>query len=71
MKIDENIPIPPRGNYWTRDYDFMSLKIGDSFLIQNVAMNKIYCKIYQLRRRYPHKFSIRKTASGIRVWRME
>lgn len=71
MKIDNDLPIPPKGNYWTKDYDFLSMKVKESFLIQGVPHNKIYCKIYQLRRQFTHKFTIRKVKEGIRVWRIE
>ena len=68
MKIERNIPIPPK----TNKYDFvMDMHIGDSVKVatRNIGMGIIQraktLKMYHMR------FSIRKQKVGFRIWRIE
>lgn len=66
MKIDRGIPIPPARRCL---YPWREMEVGDSFLMPG-APRQVANQISKAGRYYQRKFSYRKTAEGIRVWRV-
>lgn len=66
MKIDRNIPIP---EVQKCIYPWKTLEVGDSFLMPGPPKN-VNSSVSAAGRRYGRKFSYRKTAEGMRVWRV-
>lgn len=71
MEIERNIPISPKGNYWTKDYNFISLKVNESVLVKGVKASSVSCHLNQLQHKYRCKFTTRKDGENVRVWRIE
>lgn len=69
MKIDKDIPIPPKGNGGRPPkWPLSELEVGDSFLADTPTIRK---SIEWHQKRYGTKFCTRKTGEGWRVWRTE
>ena len=66
LKIDKNVPVPPRGGY--KGYDKLyELRDGDSFTVKNQnEYSNVYsaCKIRKI------KITSRKQNGIIRIWRV-
>lgn len=67
MKIEKNIPMPPRGYDWPFD----QLEIGDSFLLpEKVSPGYARHLIHATQKKLSKKFSLRRTGEGHRCWRI-
>lgn len=71
VRVDKGIPIPARTAFAQRQkYPWLTLDIGDSFLMESKANRGSIVQWANLR--YPpRKFISRSTSEGIRVWRTE
>lgn len=70
MTIDKGIPIPAkcRGNRNAAKYPFRDLALGDSFVIAaKVQTVSSICAYW--RRTLGHRYTMRASESGVRVWR--
>jgi hypothetical protein len=68
IKIDHDIPIPPKRDGWGRLTETMkSLKVGDSFVVDD----KLKTSIYSSAKGVGFKVAIRRLGEGRwRVWRI-
>lgn len=70
-KFDANIPIPERGKAGRpSDHDWAAMKVGDSVLLENRTSKQATSRRGYLWRRYGYRSTQRKTAEGVRVWRV-
>ena len=69
IAIENNIPLPQERKRNT--YPYRSMDIGDSFFIDNIAMNIVCNNNYQTAKRTGMKFTARREGNGVRVWRIE
>lgn len=76
MKIDKDIPIPKSKKGFQLKYEELhetigKMEIGDSFLVPGNAMKKGYLGNPQyFKQKFNIKLTQRKTAEGVRVWRI-
>lgn len=68
MKIDKHIDMPEEKKRLNLPYDKM--EVGDSFLVTNLGLQRICNANYIYGRKSGKKFTARKLAEGIRVWRV-
>lgn len=69
MKIEKNVPMPPRGY----ELPFDQMDIGDSFVLPE-AVSHSYARILIHKFQKSNgakKFSLRRTADGYRCWRVK
>jgi hypothetical protein len=83
MKIDKDIPIPPRNKLAPAGAaEFDALDVGDSFAVQVpkeyvrkptiwVGTNRLRNAVYQHAKRSGKKFTVRCMGEEIRVWRVK
>ena len=69
IAIENNIPLPQERK--RNSYPYKSMDIGDSFFIDNIAMNIVCNNNYQTSKRTGMKFTARREGNGVRVWRIE
>lgn len=73
--IETGIPIPPPGNGKGRvpRYPLRSMQVGDSFLVTDpsVSQTRLGSRLANFGKETGRKFAQRRTAEGIRVWRVE
>jgi len=78
MKIQKNIPMPPKAipsvskplgpvSQILRSADF---EVGDSFLAPPACVKSLQSMFWASRQATGRKFARRKTAEGVRVWRV-
>ena len=69
FKIEKGVPVPPRngGRGAPEKYPFSSMEVGDSFL----APEKAQSSTQSAGKRLGMKFTSRKEADGVRIWRVE
>lgn len=68
ITVEKNIPLPRLGS---PKYPFRSMEVGDSFLVPRGApVNRIRKACSDDSTRNGRKYSVRKTADGLRVWRI-
>ena len=69
MKIEKNVPMPPRGY----DLPFDQMEVGDSFVLpEKVSHGYARGLIHKFQKTNgKKKFSLRRTETGYRCWRME
>lgn len=82
MKIDKDIPIPPRARKAPAgSVDFAKLEVGDSFAVPVpeeyvakptiwVGTNRLRNAVYMYGKRTEKKFTVRCLPNEIRVWRV-
>tara|TARA_R100000781_G_scaffold27375_3_gene20353 strand:- start:1841 stop:2086 length:246 start_codon:yes stop_codon:yes gene_type:complete len=81
MKIEKDVPVPPRGN---KLYPWKDMEIGDSFFVEaspeasmNQIQNTMFTSIRHYRKDLPEGYGIstrrwpRGKPYGIRVWRVK
>lgn len=67
MRIDKNIPMPPRGY----ELPFDQMEVGDSFLLPSgVSPGYARALIHAAQKKLSKKFSLRRTDNGFRCWRI-
>jgi hypothetical protein len=80
MKIDKEIPIPPKikGSIKAKIEEFKTMEINDSFLVDNPKnlpipklRNQINSKMAYYGKQLNYKFTVRNTEEGLRVWRVK
>jgi hypothetical protein len=72
FKIEKAIPIPPRLTKPESKYPFMTMKVGDSFLVPagNESFNNVANAASEFGMKYKRKFSTRTLPDGNRrIWR--
>jgi hypothetical protein len=79
IEIEKNIPIPDANPRPRRKYPFPDMEIGDSFHLQSqprssakiaARMRHAACTYAKRHNRPELKFSIHRTTSGVRCWRI-
>lgn len=72
FKIEKHIAVPPITRRGNRKYPFPQMKIGESFYVGDTAKtNSVrYSASYYAIRNKGFKFTVRKEANGVRVWRI-
>lgn len=76
MKIDKHIPVPQgrAGDPGVAKYPFAEMNIGDSVLFDEFKSTSGNCSPATAARVHAHrtgkKFAARKTAEGVRIWRI-
>jgi hypothetical protein len=67
MKIEKNVPMPPRGY----ELPFEQMEIGDSFLLPaGVSAGYARTLIHKAQNKLDRGFSLRRTDDGYRCWRV-
>jgi hypothetical protein len=72
--IEKGIPAPvsnPRSKHGEFRYPYAKLKVGESFLVRDITMNRIAGHTFQACKKLNRKFIGRTVAEGVRVWRTE
>lgn len=71
FKIDENIPLPPRGH--SSKYKFADMKAGDSFLGTRIAYDaaNMFGRRQSPRWRFAFRIVEHGGANAYRIWRLE
>ena len=74
IKIETGIPLPPANG---AKYPFATMNVGDSFFVPfdgedpNTVRERIGSPAGQWSRRHEQKFTVRRVAGGMRVWRIK
>jgi hypothetical protein len=72
IKIEKGVPIPERNQ--TTKYPWADMLVGDSFFIEG-DRSKLRSSLSRImanqRLRRGHRYSMRSSSDGIRVWRVE
>lgn len=70
IKIDKDVPLPPRGNM---PADILAqMDIGDSVFIDSIAQgNNAASRARVYGHRHGKKFAQRQVNGGVRIWRIE
>ncbi len=74
FKIDSGIPIPPRGGKGKTTgvtATLRALQVGESFLFPGINSRLIGGQIAYVQKSTGARFTCRKQADGLRVWRTE
>ena len=69
MRIQKNIPIPPKGSHVVRRSKYERLskaEVGDSILVKNTGKATY---VYKLMKEKGGGVTSRKVENGIRIWR--
>ena len=70
FEIEKNVPIPPpRAAH--RKYNFDQMEVGDSIFVTGKSPNTVQTSARGFGERHKMRFTVRKLATGIRVWRIE
>jgi len=70
VKIEKGVPIPKRGGAGgNRKYPWLTMEVGDSFVMAGVQTVSIYRAVYAASIRTGRKFAARKIDGVHRVWR--
>lgn len=70
--LSRNVPLPTGGRGARRKYPFAEMNVGESFLMNGFTHHyQAGPIVYRAARSLGRKFSIRRTAEGLRVWRTE
>lgn len=71
MKVEKHIPLPPiRQEY--ANYPFEEMEVGDSFFVPDmdgIMAHRLQVQISYQRHRSDKRFTSRRVADGVRVWR--
>lgn len=70
IKIDHNIPVPPRGGR----YPFAEMQVGDSFFVAGKKPGTLLSASFAFRKKndvLDRKFSARSENYGARIWRIK
>lgn len=70
FKIDKDVSYPEYGDHPLRKYPFHKMEVGDSFEVSSDLWRKIKNASWQYGNDHSKKFSVRKTATGYRCWRI-
>ena len=71
IKIDHDIPIPPRKPRRGLVIPWQSMAVGDSFRVLAELAGCISARMTDAARRFGYRFRRQQTRHGIRVWRIE
>lgn len=73
IKIENNIPMPEKGGSQssTRAKMLLAMEVGDSFLASNGTGKKMYSCYWFTKTHPDYEFATRKTADGVRAWRVK
>lgn len=74
MTIDSHIPPPVPGvqvGGKKPQYPFKALEVGQSILVRDRTIHALSSLCCHLGKRLGRKFTLRTTAEGVRVWRIE
>jgi hypothetical protein len=73
IKIEKNIPLPPKETRQTK-YPYARMEVGDSFFVAQTQASKdsVYSSIQWAQRKLRFKFIVRadNDNAGVRVWRV-
>ena len=69
MKVDHNIPLPPRTYGRGKRYPWKTLGVGDSFLAPKESAASVRQLATRWGKKLEYQFVTRKVPGGIRVWR--
>jgi hypothetical protein len=67
IQVDKDIPIPERRV--RRVYPYAELEVGDSFFLEDAALQQVCNNNLRAGRKYQRKFVAKKENGGVRVWR--
>jgi hypothetical protein len=70
IKVEKNIPIPPRGPRGCYKYPFDAMDVGDSFFVKGGVYKTLSASVRSAAHRMGRKFTCRVYDDGIRVWRI-
>lgn len=68
-KIERDIPIPPSGRERTT-YPTRTMEVGESFLYQ-FSYKGAVAIVTKANKQDGKRFTLRRTADGIRIWRIQ
>lgn len=69
-KVESGIPIPDKDIGRHSVFPFKAMDVGDSFAVENEQLNNARASASWDGKRNGRKFSVRKTATGYRCWRI-
>ena len=67
IAIESNVPLPRERK--RNVYPYKQMDIGDSFFIDDIAINIVCNNIYRVGKHTGMKFTARREGNGVRVWR--
>ena len=71
IKIEKNVPAPLHtGKGTPAKYPFAEMAVGDSFCLPADEACRLHGAAWHAGNRLGKKFTTRKTADGVRVWRI-
>jgi len=73
IRIDSGIPVPEmkKGGRGNGKYPYNDLKVGESFLVTDLAMQSVCNKNWRYGKRLGRRFVARSEGEFVRVWRSE
>jgi len=70
VKIEDGIPVPPSGRGGRSKYPWLTLEVGQSFVITESTIASSRTMATQAARNTGRKFKVAQIKGGARVWRV-
>lgn len=70
LKIEKDVPLPPRSSGDSKKSVLWRMSVGDSVLVTDASQSVVAARAKSVANRSGYKFATRKVEGGVRVWRV-